>query len=500
MKESFYKIVRFKYENCFYILLRNKDHKYFFVKEVLDKYTHVTDDEFHILHGIFSKRRGLSCIEGKWKLVPAVIVGGTVTFLTASTLLAWGIHKKVEAEYQDFLERSKNIAVSQDVFPDFSKEDIKGDIKDFVSDFVEDFKNESDIESNINNFVFESSSNDIDDNIEFEYAYEYEDDSFVVKTIDQSDLLKYKYIYDFDYIDELFNYDNVTYNDFVNIIESNSNISKNMKPYVLEYVGLCYANSPEIDLRILYENMKTLKIIEADEHTIRTEALSVSALAVFLKKENTIYVNENNDYANDYWSYQILMHELTHAAKCYYTTLNDYEVQVKTSFDYNFSIILEEALVSYYSVRIFDKEEKDIAYQLQSNYISLLMDCINDYKLQDIVEKDITYFISKIPSNDISEVVKMFELLNVQYQDFYDDRIKVEQPEFYPLYDFMTDVYFSTHLNINMSYDECLEVYEYFIYSLTFDVPDEYDIDVDYFKSNFESYYKNHISDRNLSR
>lgn len=448
---KFKKILSLNYNKELFTLFLTAEKKYIILKNYENLYTYPTTEEFSYIYHFLYKKNYVNKVELK-KFIPKVIFKGTAITLSAATIFLLYMNKKINDDYQDFLERSQNVYIEETV--------------------------------------------DITDVSAAEY-FEIEDEDNLtaveVKTIYESDLLKYKIIFDFDYIDELFEQESVSISEFQTVINNNSDIADNLKPYVLEYVTNSYAETPDLDLRILYENLKTIKIIEADESTIMFEALSTNAVAVYLKNTNTIYVNENNDYENDSWSYQVLMHELTHVAKYYDTVYNDYSVQVKTSYDYNFNIILEEALVSYYAVQIYDKNELNIAYQLQSNYISILIDCMDNYELRNIVEKDITYFLSQLDSYNNQEgmSVYIFELINAQYQDFYDDQITISQDQFYEIYDYIAKMYFDKYINDNTTYEEATVILNELIYKLTYDVPDEYNIDTNHFKEYFETYYQN---------
>ena len=456
---NYKKIIELKKEDNVFTLFK-VDKKYMILKKVGEKYTYPDHREFLYIYNFFYKKHALSKIEFK-KIIPKIMYKGAAITLTGAVLLLFYSNHKIKEDYNEFLERSNNLYVATTEKPKDDKPNIEITEPE----------------------IFDVTESD-------------EQISVEVKTIDQSDLLKYKYIYDFKYIDFLFDYEHVTYEDFEVLVNNNINIPNRIKPYVLNYISHSYATTPDLDLRILYENMKTLKIIEANEYTIMTEALSVDAVGVYLKLENAIYVNENNDYKNNKWHYQVLMHELTHVAKTYYTTKDSYKIQVKTSFEYNFNVILEEALVSNYAVKIFNKNEKDIAYQLQSNYISIFLDCLENYELKDVIETDITYFMNQLDkhNNDIGYSEYIMELLNAQYQDYHDDKITIKQKELYDLYDYVSKMYYNKYLSKDMNYDEANTIHNNFIEKVTYDVPEEYNIDKQHLKEYFSSYYQKLIN------
>ena len=154
-----------------------------------------------------------------------------------------------------------------------------------------------------------------------------------------------------------------------------------------------------------------------------------------------------------------------------------------------------EALNSLFAVSLFDYEERDIAYQLQSNTHQLILSCMDNYSLSDYVNHSMTYYAQQLDAynHDDNYATTILSLMNEQYEDFHDDQREEPQSTYYPIYDYVTKMYLGKNLTPEMSQEEAKAVMDDFMEKLLFDVPEDYHIDTDHFYEYFEEYYQNEI-------
>ena len=318
-----------------------------------------------------------------------------------------------------------------------------------------------------------------------------------------SDRFNYDYIYDVDYYDIAFGNYKVTADMLNKEIDKNSGISSKYKTFLKDYVQFFIKAYPDADLRILYENLKTLEVVECkDKLELMTHTLSADSYACYMRSENKIYTLDGYDYVPGTWDYQIIMHELSHAARTYWRdTDNDGSFNIKVQFEGLGvkPISVSEAINSLFAVRMYDKNERDIAYQLQSNYFDIILECVDNYKLSDYINHSMSYLASKLDEaggyNNYSMV--MFELMESQYKDYHSDQINIKEEEFYPIYDYVANFYFNKYLHAGMSKSDMTSVCDDLVERVTFDVPAEYHIDSNHFYVYLEDYIQSHGLDQN---
>ena len=157
-----------------------------------------------------------------------------------------------------------------------------------------------------------------------------------------------------------------------------------------------------------------------------------------------------------------------------------------------------EALNSLFAVSLFDYEEKDIAYQFQSNAHQIILECMDNYTLNDYVNHSMTYYAKQLDTynQDDNYALTILSLMNEQYEDYHDDSRENPQSVYYPIYDYISKMYLDKYVTAEMSYDEAKEVMDQMLDRLLFDVPEEYHIDRDHFYTYLDDYYENTICTR----
>lgn len=316
------------------------------------------------------------------------------------------------------------------------------------------------------------------------------EEDLVVDTYLKGNIINFLYIYDMDYLDEALDYSSVSLEDLKSVIAKNNKISNRFKKILNQYCEDIIAKYPDLELRVLYENLKTLEVIECNKSELISASLSMDSYGCYVRTENKIYVLEDYEYEKGTWAYQVIYHEFSHCLRTARWEKDGVDIRVQVE-GLNFSnVITAEALNSLFTVSLFDYEELDIAYQLQSNYHSVMIDCMNNYSIEDYVGHSISYYADKLDefNKDDNYATVILELIQMQYDDFHSDKITVAPEEYYPIYDYIADMYYKKYLNSNMSYSEAVQVTDRLLERILFDVPEEYNIPVEHFYEHLKEY------------
>lgn len=312
--------------------------------------------------------------------------------------------------------------------------------------------------------------------------------------IDNCDMSKRLYIYDMDYVEKAISFSKKGLQDFIDVINKNPKISKKFKPLAIKYCKDVFEKYPDIELRPFYHNLQNLEVIECTEHELLQASWSVHSAGCYVRDEDKIYVIKDKKYEEKTWDYQVIYHELSH---CLRDSIYTDENGIKTSIQFcglnYWDIPNAEAMNSLFAVSLFDYEEKDIAYQLQSNIHKIMIECMDNYSLSDYVNHSMTYYAMKLDeyNQDDNYSTKILALMNAWYEDYHDDSVEADQSEYYPIYDYVSKMYLGKHLNADMTYDEARNVIDKFLDELLFDVPEEYHVDEYHFYEYFEEYCHN---------
>lgn len=224
-------------------------------------------------------------------------------------------------------------------------------------------------------------SDDKYENLEEKIKAETED--LVVDTYWESGRLKRKRlcIYDMEYLDKALDYKCVTFDDIEKVINANQLITPQFKDLLNEYVASVMRKYPNADLRVLYENLKTLEVVECTKDVLIEKSISIDSYGCYICRENKIYVLKDYEYQKGTWEYQVIFHEFSHCLRTAVWDKEGTEIKVQAE-GLNFSnLTTAEALNSLFTVSLFDYEERDIAYQLQSNYHKVMIDSMDNYTL-----------------------------------------------------------------------------------------------------------------------
>ena len=83
----------------------------------------------------------------------------------------------------------------------------------------------------------------------------------------------------------------------------------------------------------------------------------------------------------------------------------------------------------------------------------------------------------------------MIQLMQAWYDDYHSDKIYRQPEVYYPLYDYVCELYYAKRVTAEMSYDEARDVAYELWDRLSYDVPEEYELDEGYFYECFDRYY-----------
>lgn len=297
-------------------------------------------------------------------------------------------------------------------------------------------------------------------------------------------------IYDNDFLDQIPGYNKVSYADLYQVLESNGDIEDKYRPLVKHFIERLEAVYPDIELWPFYQNLRTLRVVSCTESEMTVKTLSFDSKGCYVHAENTIYVLDNYVFTPGTWDYQTIMHELSHALRTVSYDDGDTRAEIQFMGAGHSITIAEEALNTLFSVSLFEYEELDIAYQLQSNIFSVLVECTDEYRLDDYANHSITYFMKKLDeeTGHNNYASSMLLLIEAQYNDFHNPDIHRDQSVYYPIYDFLTGLYLDHYASVEMTAEEREALVNELVERVMFDVPAEYEIDVEEFSRFAETY------------
>ena len=456
MKE-YRELLKFKYNGKKYVMLIDDNNKYFFLHINADnQYEYIPLQTFKEICSIFCNTPHILRIEKdqkkqkKLRLIPKIIIGTIAVPVTLVSLLF------TKATIQELANELNNRDTSKPQYAYTEEyEEPTRDIINHISFDVEDSKEDLEVDTFLDN--------------------EYSD---------------YIYVYDNAYLGKILDYDSVTPEEMHKVTNENPKITPVYKKLINEFIDDFCEKQPNAERRILYENLKTLEVVECTERELMLESLSIDSYGCYIRTKNKIFVLKDNDYKPGTWEYQVIYHELCHAARTGFWDSDKKQIRVQCEGLNFYTTTCAEALNSIFAVSLFDYEEKDIAYQLQSNYISVILECMDNYKISDYMNHSLSYFAKKLDEQNGNNnyAASILQLIEAQFNDYHSDKIEIEQPEYYPIYDYITNMYFKKNITPDMTYDECMQVASDLVERIMFDVPEEYNIDTNHFYENLNEY------------
>ena len=264
--------------------------------------------------------------------------------------------------------------------------------------------------------------------------------------------------------------EDVTYDDIRQAI-NNLDIPDKYKKIYLDLANNLEEQYPNLDLRIWNENLKTLKIEELSDSGLKALGVEYGA---YSKKANTIYVQDDYEFVPGTDEYQIIVHEMTHPIRLAKIKIDDVIYICGFNAGYDNYTIVDEMMTSILSLRSYDKEESRIGYGLQTHMLEIILECMDNYTMEDYVNEDIVYFIEKLnETNGDEEAIRMLNLLQLNRDDHDNDEIYFSQEQYYPLYDYVARMYYRKYINSNMTSEEIKAVKDGLVARMIADVPEK---------------------------
>ena len=237
--------------------------------------------------------------------------------------------------------------------------------------------------------------------------------------------------------------------------------------------------------------------MECTEDELLKVSWDVYSCGCYVKSENKIYVLKDKEYEEGTWDYQVIFHELSHCLRdSHYTDEDGNKVYIQFAGLNYYDVPNAEAINSLFAVSLFDYEENDIAYQMQSNAHKIMIECMDNYSLDDYVNHSLGYYAKQLDeyNQDDNYATTILTLMDEQYYDYYDEKTSENPEKYYPIYDYISNMYLGKHLNAGMSLEEARGIMDEMLEKLLFDVPEEYHIDRDHFYEYLKKYYTERFS------
>ncbi len=331
-----------------------------------------------------------------------------------------------------------------------------------------------------------------------EVSEEEEKKAFELDTyLDHRDMTHRLYIYDMDYIEKAISFEKKSLQDFEEVIQQNPKIPDKFKPLMEEYCKCVFEKYPDVELRPFYQNLQSLEVVECTEDELLKVSWDVYSCGCYVKSENKIYVLKDKEYEEGTWDYQVIFHELSHCLRdSHYTDEDGNKVYIQFAGLNYYDVPNAEAINSLFAVSLFDYEENDIAYQMQSNAHKIMIECMDNYSLDDYVNHSLGYYAKQLDeyNQDDNYATTILTLMDEQYHDYYDEKTAENPEKYYPIYDYISNMYLGKHLKAGMSQEEARGIMDEMLEKLLFDVPEEYHIDRDHFYEYLEKYYTEKFS------
>ena len=264
------------------------------------------------------------------------------------------------------------------------------------------------------------------------YQVEETEDSVVITSVDAVKAMHQ--ITDLKELDSILGYTSVRKEQVLEAVNANPNLNNYYKEIIYNLVNRIYEEYPNIDLRVFYENVKTLEIREVDKNDFHNEFNNYS-VANYVSDQNRINLSSNANL-------QTIYHELAHAMYSFYwseygvyratnySALNEAMTNHVTNFlSSNINTYTNEGLILEYLMSFTDYTYEDYMQYGIEGLISILKekypsididyicDCANTIKDTTL---NLGLYISLQDCNNLLDELFSLSLLNVNEQNLYE--------------------------------------------------------------------------------
>ena len=292
----------------------------------------------------------------------------------------------------------------------------------------------------------------------------------------------YVYVYDEKDLPLVMENNYATAEQCIEAIMVNHNIDEKFKEFFCEFVRRIEKTYPGLNLAILYHNLAALDVQELNANDYFLESLSLDSLGCYNMRKNTIFIPEGTVYVEGEFGFQVLLHEFCHVLRSSYYETSDKKCYIDFYEDSD-NRMLMEAMNSVFACSLLNYYEWDIAYQVVSNYLRIMLECMDNYSLEDYVNHRDTYFLKKLDEftgkTNYGQVI--WKLIALQRSDWEQESVDIPIEEYYPIYDFLCEMYYEKYITEDMTDEEKRTVADELIKKAFYDAPDDYKIDENYF-------------------
>ena len=276
-------------------------------------------------------------------------------------------------------------------------------------------------------------------------------------------------------------------------IRQNSGLSQEYKDYFIDFVDRIEKNYPDTDLSILYKNLQTLTVTVLSSRDYVFKSWTPGSCGCYRSDENAIYIPEGTQYVEGEWGFQVLLHEFCHAARISRFEKDGlkYQLLYKSIGE---DVLLEECMNSVFSCSLLNYYERDIAYQVPSNYLRIILECMDNFDISDYMAHGDTYFLSKLDefTGHTNYAQVMWKLITLQRSDYQDDKIDLPGEKYEPIYVYLCNMYYDKYIRDDMTEEEMTAVVDELVDKAFFDAPEEYKTDPDFFYEYLDTYLQQH--------
>ena len=318
--------------------------------------------------------------------------------------------------------------------------------------------------------------------IQITYDFEVVDGNTPIEVIPSSTVGSYVHIFEGEDIHLALDTPFATPSQCIEAIDANDKIDAKFKPFLYDFVDRLDNTYPGLNLAIFYHNLKTMDIKELNSMDYFRESMSMDSLGCYRNDKNTIFIPEGTEYIEGEFGFQVLIHELCHAARTSWFEADDTKFRLEFHNDSD-HMLLMEAMNSVFSCSLLNYYEWDIAYQVPSNYMRIMLECMDNYQLEDYFNHRDTYFLSKLDeftgNTNYGQVI--WKLIALQRSDWEDDNIDIPAAEYYAIYDFLCDMYYDKYITDDMTDEEKRAIADELVYKAFYDAPENYKTAPEYF-------------------
>lgn len=295
-------------------------------------------------------------------------------------------------------------------------------------------------------------------------------------------------VYDSAHLNRLIDVSGVSAGECRRRIAQNQNIPEKFKNYFTDFVNRIETKYPDADLAVLCHNLETLRVEELNDQAYLMKTASVDSLGVYFNNENAIYIPEGTVYVEGEFGFQVLIHEFCHAARICWL-----DGSSKNSAGFDSSLeddLLGECMNSVFSCSLLGYDERDIAYQTPSNYLRIMLECMDNYALSDYMNHSSAYFLRRLDetAGDTNYASVIWKLIALQRSDWREKDIDLPAETYVPIYNYLCALYYPGRVTADMTDEEARAVADELVDKAFYDSPEDYKTETQPFYDNLDAY------------